>query len=155
MWRTCLVTTLILSVPVLPAVFIWARFALYSTLLGLVGTAFILPGYSLPLWLHKLGSRCQIGDKVLSKSYGPDNIFSESAVRPFKWTEIQEFEFVDHPDLPKIRRLVFSLKVPRIDKFFNKQMKRVVIFNFSPDEVSEQQLQAILCEHVISNDLHH
>jgi len=153
-WRTCVVTTLILSVPALSVVFLWARFALYSTILGLIGTGFIFPCISLPLWLYKFGSRCRIGEKVLSRSCGPDNYFlSGYDGRPFKWTEIQKYEFVDHPDLPEIRRLVFSLKARRDEAFFNKRYERKAIFNFTPEEVSEQQLQAILHEHLARKTL--
>lgn len=148
-WRTCVVTTLILGVPALSTVFLLAHFALYSTILGLVGTGVILPGISFPLWIRKFGRRCQIGDRVLSKSFGPDNYYlSGFEVRPFKWAEIQEYKFDDHPDLPEIRRLIFSLKVRKDEAFFNKEYKRKAIFNFAPGEVNEQELEAILREHM-------
>jgi len=138
--RTCILTTLVLSVPSLTAVFLWARFALNITLWGLFGTGAMLPvSLSLPTWLYKFGRRCKIGEKVLSKSFGKANYFlSGYENHPFKWKQIQKYEFADHPDLPQIRRLIFSLKGSR----------RNVIFNFSPEEVDEQYFQAILNKHL-------
>lgn len=86
---------------------------------------------TLQLWPYKFGRRCQIGDKVLSKSYGYANYYlSGWEKRPFKWRVIKAYEFVNHPQLPQIRRLVFSLKGHEPE----------AVFNFSPEEVNEEHL---------------
>ena len=132
--RICFTTTLILSVPLLWVTFTWARSELGYTLLGLVTTGCLLPaGLWFKIWPYKLGRRCEIGSEKIHKLYGSVKYWGYD-VCPFKWREVQKYEFLAHPHLPQVRCLIFSLKGSKPD----------AVFNFSLEEVDEQQLQAIL-----------
>jgi len=138
--RTGIASTLILGVPLIWATLHWAPSAIGYTLFGLAGAGLFFPfSLSSQLWPYKFGRRCQIGGKKLYKSYGSLK-FSGYDGKPFKWSEVQKYEFCDHPKLPHVRCLVFSLK----------GYKQAVVFNFSPEEINEQQLQAILREYLPS-----